>query len=136
MCKADVVLAPPASPGFISLYTTLHLGIPMVIFKRSDIKDDLFSLAYNGIESLLLKLGVEGFIAETRSDYVDIACRLAADPAGRKELGKRILTAYQNVKEFYKESRKPLNAFLEAAVDRARSGLPPAHWANGKFLDQ
>jgi protein O-GlcNAc transferase len=108
----DVLLDPLHFCGGKTSYEAFALGVPVVTkpspFLRGRITYALYRV-----------LGVMDAVAETQEQYVDIAVRLAQDPAFRGEVGRRILAASDRLFND-RQALGELEDFLVAAVRKKR----------------
>lgn len=107
---ADAALDTPAWSGCNTTLETLAHGVPVVTLP-GDLMRGRHSLA------ILRMIGVTDTVAASPEDYIDIACRLALDPAWREEVSSRIRAnihrAYEDMEAIY-----GLERFIEEAVAR------------------
>jgi predicted O-linked N-acetylglucosamine transferase (SPINDLY family) len=105
----DVLLDTLPYTGGDSTVAALDMGVP-VVTRVGERQAERMGL------SLLSHIGVTDTAAHSDDDYVAIACRLAAEPAWRRELSTRILSgiAASGIDDFGRYTRN-----LEAALERA-----------------
>jgi hypothetical protein len=123
--RADAVLAPPFIATSISAGTTIAKGIPVVATFGGSMDSRLLPLAYDII-------GVDGLTARDIGEYLAINQRLLDDRTWRDEKSREILANAHKLYD-YGPAVNELMDFLEAAHERTRNGLPPAHWHSGRF---
>lgn len=83
---ADLYLDSHPYSGAVSLLDPLHAGVPPVAWRGR------VGRARQG-GSILLGLGLDDLIADSRQDYVALAARLAGDPAARADAAARTRAA-------------------------------------------
>jgi predicted O-linked N-acetylglucosamine transferase (SPINDLY family) len=82
----EVTLAPfPFGAGDTSL-VSLAIGVPVVTMMTSHLRGNFTAAMYRA-------MGVEDCIAATREEYVELATRLANDPAAREGVSRKLLDA-------------------------------------------
>ncbi|MCC7166464.1 MAG: tetratricopeptide repeat protein [Rhodospirillales bacterium] len=84
--QADCVLDPLHFGGGSSSLEAFALGVPIVTLPSRFLRERVTYAAYR-------KMGIDDLIARDRAHYVDLALRLANDPAWRADLSKRLLEA-------------------------------------------
>ena len=113
----DIVLDTFPYTGGDTSVAALDMGVPVVTLcgeRQSE------RVTY----SILKNLGVEGGIAYSDAEYVDIACRLAQDPAGRAAMSAQILERLRDsgVSDMGVYTRNLEAAFLDAiSIEQAAS---------------
>jgi predicted O-linked N-acetylglucosamine transferase (SPINDLY family) len=109
---------------------TLGQELPVISWPTDD---------YAGLLSVYRFLGLEELLAKSQDEYINLAMCMAHDKKWatdlqlRLKIGKARYLDYSQRSGFYKQD---LSQFLQMAVERARAGLPPAHWRAGQFYDQ
>jgi len=114
MAVCDVMLDPFHFGGGNTTYEALSLGTPVVTLPSGFMRGRVTSACYR-------KMGLSDCIAESPTDYVDLAVQLGTDPAYRQTMQARILAA-NSVLFDDQESLREIEGFLETAVEAARRG--------------
>ena len=109
----DIVLDTFPYTGGDTSVAALDMGVPVVTLcgeRQSE------RVTY----SILKNLGVEGGIAYSDAEYVDLACRLAEDPAARAAMSAQILQRLRDstISDMGGYTRKLEAAFLDAIAIR------------------
>jgi hypothetical protein len=78
--------------------------------------------------------GIEGLTAGTPEEYLTMVQRLLDDRDWKEQKSREIKDKAHLLLDI-KASVDELQDFLEAAYERSRQGLPPAHWASGRFVE-
>lgn len=125
--RADVILASPNDAGLISTQTALGLAVPVPAFMPSNPKLEINSLFYR-------TMNVDGLVARDRGEFARLLDRLLDDPEWRAEKSREIREKSPAIFDA-RPGVLELQDFLEAAHERARQGLPPAHWCGGAFIE-
>ena len=127
---ADANLAYRGMCGGTLFYEQLVAHIPQIIWPYDHIS--------NAAARIYQSLGLEELLADSAGSYVDLAIRLAHDKKWKTELTMKLACKLKDhLKIWEKENAAgDLDTFLTQALDRARAGLPPAHWHKGRFYDQ
>jgi len=84
--------------GSTSLIEPLELGMPVVTLAGPSMRSAMGA-------SLLQALGLEELIASDRDAYIDLACRLAAEPAYRAQISARLSAALSQNPAFFDTDR-------------------------------
>ena len=114
MSLCDAMLDPLHFGGGNTTYEALALGVPIVTLPSPFMRGRVTAACYD-------MMGLEDCIAHNVSEYVTLAVRLGNDPAFRRMLQLRILSANHVLFE-NRESLREIEGFLESAVERARHG--------------
>lgn len=81
--EMDVFLDPPAFSGYTTAWQAARMGLPIVTREGPFLRQRLAA-------GLLRQIGVSETIAADEQAYVDIAARLARDPAARRQVAQRL----------------------------------------------
>src|SRR5262249_36843907 len=84
MSICDVMLDPVHFGGGNTTYEALALGVPIVTLPSAFMRGRVTAACYR-------KMGLDDCIAKSPAEYVDLAVRLASDPAQRRTMQSRIL---------------------------------------------
>jgi predicted O-linked N-acetylglucosamine transferase (SPINDLY family) len=109
-----VLLDPIHFCGGKTSYEAFSLGVPVVTKPSSFLRGRITYALYR-------VLGIMDAVAHSNEQYVDIALRLANDPALRADLGQRILAACPRLFND-RPALAELEDFLERAVREKRAG--------------
>jgi len=104
----DAVLDPLHFCGGKTSYEAFSLGVPVVTRPSEYLRGRISYALYR-------VLGVMDVVAQTNQQYVDIALRLANDPAWRADVGQRIAAASDRLFND-RQALAELEDFLERAV--------------------
>ena len=113
--------------GVVTLSTVFSQGQP-VLAGHGDCFASSFSRFYYA------KMGVEGLLANSHEEAVQIGQRLLDDPKWKAEKSAEITA---NLHEIYKvkDVSLELQSFILQAYDRAAKGLAAEYWEHGKFIN-
>ena len=111
--------------GMSSSFDGAMLGVPIVTLP-SEIPFGRWTAA------IYEYIGVSGLTARDKSDYIDIARRLASDPAWRYEKAAELRQKSSRYVENLDSSRE-FEEFLLEAWNRKLQGLAAANWINGRW---
>lgn len=103
---ADVILDSVRHGGWISAWDALTLNKPIVTLAGEFGRERTLAAVYR-------KMGIDDCIAADKNAYVDIALRLAADPAHRQNISERINSARDRVL-----APQPIAAELETVFEK------------------
>jgi hypothetical protein len=127
---ADTCLSYRRFGGGTTFYNMLVDGIPQIIWPAE---------SYIGYycASVYKQIGLDDLLVDNAEDYVNRNIFIANNYKYREEL-KEIFQ--MKVKVFYESQvhydySGSISRFFQDAVKRAESGLPPAHWHQGRFYD-
>ena len=126
---ADANLAYRGMCGGTPFYDHLALCIPQIVWP--------FDYVSNTCAGIYRRMGLEGLLAGSEDEYVEKAYRLAHDRKWKMEMTRLLAEKtrqYANVAR-QENGIADMRQFFQDAVGRARAGLPPAHWHDGKFYD-
>jgi predicted O-linked N-acetylglucosamine transferase (SPINDLY family) len=126
---ADANLSYRRMCGGMSFYDTLSFHIPQIVWPHES-----FVSCNAGIYR---RMGMDELLADSAEEYVEKAYRLAHDPRWKTKMTGLLAN---KIHEFVKRANREngmgdLRQFFKDAVERARTGLPPAHWHAGRFYD-
>jgi predicted O-linked N-acetylglucosamine transferase (SPINDLY family) len=111
MALGDVYLDSYPLSGSVSLVDPLQAGVPPVIWHGSTLRSLMAA-------SMLCDLELQELITNNEADYIDLAVRLAGDPARRQRLRADIRTKMARSPRFFAcaECGREVSAALEALV--------------------
>lgn len=110
----DVVLDPLHFCGGKTSYEAFSVGVPVVTRPSQFLRGRITYALYRW-------MGVMDAVAQSDEEYVQIALRLARDPAWRADVGRRIAEASPRLFDD-RQALGELEAFLEQAVREKRGG--------------
>jgi predicted O-linked N-acetylglucosamine transferase (SPINDLY family) len=110
----DVVLDPLHFCGGKTSYEAFSLGVPVVTMPSAFLRGRITYALYR-------LMGVMDTVAQSSEEYVEIALRLARDPAWRDDVARRILAASPRLFND-RQALGELESFLEDAVRVGSSG--------------
>lgn len=128
---ADVCLSYRRFGGGITFNQLLAYGVPQIIWPDKSFPGGLCANIYR-------QIGMDELIVDTADAYVTRNIQIASEKRYRSELKRKFRS---RVRKFYENLSQTdfmgsFSWFLEEAVLRERSGLPPAHWHRGKFYER
>lgn len=129
MGLADANLAYRGMVGGTVFYDHLLLGLPQIVWPFDHIS--------NMTARLYQRMGLDELIVNSEDEYIKKIYRMAHDRKWKQQMTDLLANKTGPfVKAMKKEnSMADLRCFFKAAVERAKSGLPPAHWHDGQFYE-
>ena len=126
--QASVVLgAFKGTHGVVTDVTVFSQGQPFVV-GYGDLVGSAHSKFYYS------KMGIEGLLANSHEEGVQIAQRLLDDPEWKAKKSAEITANLHKIGNI-KQASSQLQTFILDAYDRAVNGLEPEHWEHGSFVD-
>ncbi len=115
------------SHGTITNATIFSCGQPIVAGCGETFSNSLTKFYY-------AKMGVDGLIAHTPNEAVEICQHLLDAPEWKEQKSKEILDNYHKLSNI-KTAAEEVQDFLIQAYERALSGKTPTNWDHGMFED-
>jgi predicted O-linked N-acetylglucosamine transferase (SPINDLY family) len=127
---ADANLAFRGMCGGTIFYDHLSLKIPQIVWPFDNVS--------NSCAGVYLRMDMNELIASSEEDYVMKAYKLAHDKQWKSFLQHKLTSRLNDFIKILKKENgyNDLEVFFHDSIERAKKGLPAAHWYSGKFYNE